>query len=42
MKEKIKEWLENDHYQVFYSLMTVLISGTIASVIIYLWGTKGY
>ena len=42
MKKKIKEWLENDHYQVFNSLMSVIFGSIIASVIIYLWGTKGY
>ena len=42
MKKKIKEWLENDHYQVFNSLMSVILGSIIAFVILYLWGTKGY
>ena len=36
MNKKIKEWLENDHYQVFDSLMYVLLASGIAAIIIYL------
>jgi hypothetical protein len=42
MIKKIKEWLKNDHYQVFNSLMSVIFGSIIAFVILYLWGTKGY
>ena len=40
MKKKIKEWLKNDHYQVFDSLMYVILGSIIAFVILYLWGIK--
>ena len=37
IKDKIKNWLKNDHYQVFNSLMSVIFAGIIVGTIMYLW-----
>ena len=39
-KKMIKEWLENDHYQVFDALLSVILGSTIVFIILYLWSVK--
>lgn len=41
MKDKIKEWLKNDHYQVFNAFVSVVLGSIIGAALIYLWLLNG-